>query len=91
MPATKSKTARIDIRTTTAVKETLQRAAMASHKNVSEFLLDAALTAAAETLADRRLFKLDDEQWQAFQDALDRPVEHKPRLATLLTKPGIAG
>ncbi len=91
MPAAEPKTERIDIRTTTAVKETLQHAAMASHKNVSEFLLDAALMAATETLADRRIFKLDDEQWKAFQDALDRPVEHKPRLAALLTRPGVAG
>jgi len=91
MPVAKQKTERIDIRTTPDVKETLQRAATASHKNVSEFLLEAALTAAMETLAERRIFRLDDEQWQAFQEALDRPVKHKPRLAALLTKPGVAG
>ena len=44
-------------------------------------------TAVAEdTLADRRLFRLDDERWQAFQDVLDRPVADKPRLARLLAE-----
>lgn len=82
------RTERIDVRTTASVKETLQRAAGVSHKNVSEFLLDAGLRAAADTIADRRLFTLDDAQWEAFQEALDRPVRHKPRLAELLSKPG---
>ena len=91
MAVAEAKTERIDIRTTAAVKETLQQAASAAHKNVSEFLLDAAMTMAEETLADRRVFELDDEQWQAFQEALDRPVRHKPRLAALLTGSDAAG
>ena len=40
--------------------------------------------ASGDTLADRRLFRLDDERWRAFQDVLDRPVADKPRLARLL-------
>jgi uncharacterized protein (DUF1778 family) len=81
------KSERIDIRTTPAAKETLQRAAAMTHKNVSEFLLDAGLAAATEALADRRLFILDDAQWRDFQAALDRPVSRKPRLAKLLSEP----
>lgn len=46
-----SKTERIDVRASTAVKQLLQEAARACHKNVSEFLLDAGVTAAAQTLA----------------------------------------
>ena len=67
----------------------LQEAARACHKNVSEFLLDAGMTAAAQTLADRRQFVLDEAQWQAFQEALDRPVKAKPRLKKLLHEPGV--
>ncbi len=89
MPATKLKTERIDIRTTTAAKETLQRAAAIAHKNVSEFLLDAGIAAATDALADRRIFALDDAQWRAFQKALDRPVRSKPRLAKLLSEPSV--
>ena len=86
-----SKTERIDVRASTPVKQLLQEAARACHKNVSEFLLDAGVTAAAQTLADRRQFVLDEAQWQAFQEALDRPVQNKPRLKKLLNEPGVLG
>jgi uncharacterized protein (DUF1778 family) len=36
-----SKTERIDVRASSSVKQLLQEAARASHKSVSEFLLDA--------------------------------------------------
>ena len=86
-----SKTERIDVRASTLIKQLLQDAARASHKNVSEFLLDAGVTAAAQTLADRRQFVLDETQWQAFQEALDRPVQSKTRLTSLLREPGVLG
>ena len=86
-----SKSERIDVRASTMVKQLLQEAARVSHKSVSEFLLDAGVTAAAQTLADRRRFVLDDTQWQAFQEALDRPVQSKPRLSKLLREPGVLG
>jgi len=47
------------------------------------------LQEAAQTLADRRQFVLNDAQWQAFQEALDRPVQSKPRLKKLLREPGV--
>jgi uncharacterized protein (DUF1778 family) len=86
-----SKTERIDVRASTLIKQMLQEAARASHKNVSEFLLDAGVTAATQTLADRRQFVLDASQWQAFQEALDRPVQNKSRLKKLLCEPGVLG
>lgn len=84
-----SKSMRIDVRASASVKQLLQEAARVSHKNVSEFLLDAGITAANLALADRRRFELNDEQWEVFQQALDRPVQTKPRLKKLLTEPGI--
>lgn len=84
-----SKTERIDVRASTPVKQLLQEAARASHKNVSEFLLDAGVTAATQTLADRRHFVLNEAQWKAFQEVLDRPVQEKPRLKKLLREPGV--
>lgn len=86
-----SKTERIDVRTSSSVKQLLQDAARASHKNVSEFLLEAGVTAANQALADRRHFVLNEEQWQAFQEALDRPVQVKPHLKKLITEAGILG
>ena len=84
-----SKTERIDVRASSAVKQLLQEAARSCHKNVSEFLLEAGVIAADQALADRRRFALDDERWQAFQQALDRPVQVKPRLKKLLGEPGV--
>jgi uncharacterized protein (DUF1778 family) len=86
-----AKTERIDVRASGPVKQMLQEAARACHKNVSEFLLDAGVIAASQALADRRHFLLDDEQWTAFQQALDRPVQIKPRLKKLLNEPGVLG
>ncbi|EIC20752.1 type II toxin-antitoxin system TacA family antitoxin [Thiorhodovibrio frisius] len=86
-----TKTDRIDVRTSHSVKLLLQEAARASHKTVSEFLLDAGLTAANQALADRRHFQLDEAQWRAFAAALDRPVQSKPRLNRLLNDPGVLG
>jgi uncharacterized protein (DUF1778 family) len=84
VPAAKSE--RIDVRASAEAKETLRRAAAATDKNVSEFLLDAGLRAAAEALADRRAFALDAATWRRFLAALDRPPRAKPRLAKLLTE-----
>ncbi len=84
------KTERIDVRTNASVKQLFQEAARACHKSVSEFLLDAGITAANQALADRRRFVLNDEQWQAFQQVLDQPVAaSRSRLKSLLTKPGV--
>jgi len=79
-----SKTERIDVRASVVVKNLLQQAASARHKNVSEFLLDAGIAAAHDTLAGQRLFMLDDEAWRQFQALLDRPVQEKPALRALL-------
>ena len=36
-------------------------------------------------------FVLNEVQWQAFQEALDRPVQTKPHLKKLLREPGVLG
>ena len=83
------KSERIDIRTTPSVKRALQEAAVARNKTVTEFILDVALTEAAELRANQRLFVLDDAQWQAFTAALDAPAKPRPRLEALLREPGV--
>lgn len=80
---------RIDIRTTPTVKHLLQQAALASHKHVSEFLLENGIMAATGALTDRRLFLLDDARWQQFVAALDQPPKERPRLRRLLAEPGL--
>ncbi|MDZ4254435.1 MAG: DUF1778 domain-containing protein [Sulfuritalea sp.] len=79
-----SKTQRVDLRISPAAKQMIQAAAQAQDKTVSEFLLDSGLASAAETLADRRLFILDDAQWAKFEEALNAPPRARPRLARLM-------
>lgn len=89
MPNPESKSERIELRTTPAMKALLQRAAAVSHKNVTEFVLEAGLKAAEEALVDRRTFGLSDEQWRTFHTLLDRPVTPKPTLADLLSRKSV--
>jgi uncharacterized protein (DUF1778 family) len=89
--AATSKSERIDVRASLPVKLLLQQAARTAHKNVSEFMLDAAIVAANQMLADRRRFELPAQQWEAFEAALDQPVSVKPKLKKLLSEPGLLG
>jgi uncharacterized protein (DUF1778 family) len=77
---------RVDLRMTPEAKRTLQRAAAVANKTVTEFLLDSGLNAAVDTLADRRVFVLDDERWSQFMAALEAPPKDNPRLRKLLAR-----
>ena len=85
------KTERINIRTSFTAKAGLQQAASSVNKTVSEFLLDAGLSAASEVLADRRVFVLNDEQWDEFQKVLDADPKDNPALEKLLSDRGVFG
>ena len=89
MAAVHSKSERIDVRASAPVKQLLQEAARVAHKNVSEFLLDAGVAAANQTLADRTRFELGPENWLEFQAALNRPVTERPKLKKLLLERGL--
>ena len=82
-------TEKLDLRLTPAAKETLQAAASATHKTLSEFVLDSALSEAEERLADRRVFALSSEKWSAFIEALDKPPQRRPRLEKLFRQPSV--
>lgn len=86
------KTERLSLRASPRERDVIAEAAEADHKDVSSFMLEAALLTAQRTLADRRLFSLDDDRWNQFVQALDRPVtplSEKPRLEKLLREPTI--
>lgn len=82
------RTDRIDLRVSPQAKKALQAAAELRRTSVSDFVLASALRAADEELADRRLFTLSAEQWEAFHAALDAPPRPLPRLKRLLQEPG---
>jgi uncharacterized protein (DUF1778 family) len=83
---TESRSERVDLRMTPSAKRTLQQAAALTHKTLTEFLLDSGLNSAIDTLADRRVFQLDDTRWKAFMAALDAPPKNNPRLRKLLAR-----
>lgn len=89
MTSSPSRSEKLDLRLTPGAKQTLQRAAAAAQRSVSEFVLESALTSAAETLADRQSFQLDGEQWETFVAALDAPPQLHPRLARLLQEQSV--
>ncbi len=84
MPNAETRNEKLDLRLTPSAKRVLQTAAHATHRSVSEFVLESALARAEETLPDRQRFGLSAEQWAAFQEALSAPHRHAPRLAKLL-------
>ena len=84
-----NRTEKLDLRLTRAAKETLQAAAVAAHKSVSEFVLESALNEASERLADRSVFTLDAEKWDAFIAALDAPPRRHARLERLFREPSV--
>jgi uncharacterized protein (DUF1778 family) len=84
-----NRTEKLDLRLSKSAKQTLQAAAAAARKAVSEFVLDAALGEAEERLADRTIFTLDGNQWNAFVTALDAPPRRHPRLERLFQEPSV--
>jgi uncharacterized protein (DUF1778 family) len=84
-----NRTEKLDLRLSTAAKKTLQAAASAERKSVSEFVLDIALSEAEERLADRRIFTLEGKSWDAFIAALDAPPRRHARLERLFREPSV--
>ena len=80
---------RLEFRLPPKAKSMLKRAADVERKSLSAFLLDKGLEAAAETLAERREFRLSAKQYDAFVAALDSPVKPRARLEKLLTTPSV--
>jgi uncharacterized protein (DUF1778 family) len=83
---TEGRSERVDLRMTPAVKRTLQRAAAVTNKTLTEFLMDSGLNAALDTLADRRVFQLDQKRWDAFMTALAAPPKNNAKLRKLFAR-----
>ncbi|HEX6667841.1 MAG TPA: DUF1778 domain-containing protein, partial [Solirubrobacterales bacterium] len=56
---------------------------------LSEFIRSAAVLEAERILADRAVFTLDDEQWDRFQEILDRPPRIPTGLKDLFSRPSV--
>jgi len=83
------RTGRLGLRTTPAQAALIQRAAEAARKSVTEFILTSVCEKAEQILLDQRLFMVDEETWQTFQDAIDRPARVNAGLQELISEPAI--
>ncbi len=59
MAHTETRNEKLDLRLTPSAKRTLQTAALAARRSVSEFVLESALARAEETLPDRQHFGVE--------------------------------
>ena len=89
MATTTTRTEKLDLRLSKQAKQMLRSAAAATQRSVSEFVLESALARAEETLADRRSFQLDSQQWAVFMEALDATPRELPRLKKLFQEKSI--
>lgn len=76
---------RVEARADSLVRE----AASASRRNLSEFVVEAAIGEAERVLADRTHFVLEGDAWDEFVELLERPVQDNPGLARLFAKPSV--
>ena len=81
-----TKEERLQIRVGPADKALLERAAAASHLNVSAFVVQAAAARAEEILAERSSIRLSSNAAVAFSESLERPAEVNDRLAQALRR-----
>ena len=87
---TERRTEKLDLRVSRAAKAKLQAAAAASHRSMSDFVMESALARAEETLVERRTFGPQRRKpGQPFQAALNAPVRAFARIACApLREPG---
>lgn len=84
-----AKSERLNLRANAWQRTLLKEASEVEGTTVSDFVLRSATRAAEHVLADRRVFALSEDRWQAFMEILDRPARELPRLRKLLETPTV--
>lgn len=79
-----AKTAPINMRVEPNQHALLTRAAALLHKDRSAFILDVACREAENVLLDQRLFQLNEQDFAAFEAALEAPVIESVKLKELM-------
>jgi uncharacterized protein (DUF1778 family) len=79
--------ATISMRIPAETCDLIDRAAKATGRTRTDFMLETARKAAEEALLDQRFFYLDTTKYAAFLKALDAPPRDLPELRKLLTAP----
>ena len=77
----------ISMRVPPETRDLIDRAAKATGRTRTDFMLETARKAAEEALLDQRFFHLDAAAYTAFREALDAPPRELPELSKLLSAP----
>jgi uncharacterized protein (DUF1778 family) len=86
MSSKRNRTKNLGLRLSGAMKRTLEAGAVAAGKSVNDFVIESALMAAQEQLANRRVLMLDRERYDAFVAVLERPSRPNRRLKRLFSE-----
>lgn len=76
----------INLRIETGTRRLIDEAAAVLGKTRTEFMIETARREAIDVLLDRKLFALDDRQFEAFVQVLDNPPAAGPKLKALLRR-----
>ena len=79
--------ATISMRIPPDARDLIDRAAKATGRTRTDFMLETARKAAEEVLLDQRFFCLDTAEYAAFLKVLDASPRDLPELRKLLTEP----
>lgn len=82
-----ARTSRIEVRTTPADRELIDRAVAASGTDLTTFVVTNLTEAAARVLADRTEFALDPAAWRAWEAVNARRGRDLPGVQALLDRP----
>lgn len=80
---------RFNMRMSSQQRHLIGRAAAVLDKTETDFMLEAATSAAERVLTDRRWFVLDERAWARFEELLDAPVPYENELRDLLEHPTV--
>jgi uncharacterized protein (DUF1778 family) len=86
---TEAKTQRWNMRVADDVDAIVRLAAEQSDQPLTDFVVRAARSVAEDTLADRRVFRVGEPEWDQFVEILDRPARPVPELGRLLSSESV--
>ncbi len=84
-----TKSERWTLRVTPTQDTIVRRVLAATGMSLNEYVVSCAVSNAANDLADRQVFALDQDAWEGLERVLDRPPLAKDRIASLLSTPSI--
>jgi uncharacterized protein (DUF1778 family) len=89
MKTVESKAQRWNMRVAEDVDAIVRLAAEQTDQPLTDFVVQAARVVAEDTLANRRVFRLDKTAWDEFVEILDRPAHPVPELTRLLSSASV--